>query len=195
MAYTPEVWSAGAPAITAARLNNMETGVDVAHQEIDARLALVGFILPFTGPSAAIPTGWLACEGQAISRSTYSALFAKFSTTYGAGDGSTTFNLPDLRDRFPVGAGSDVTLGEQGGDLFHDHGSSGSESSTHTHSVGVAATSSNPLELSVVPATGASASDGHGHSGGSSTSGSGGGHATIAEAPGFASVPYIVKAL
>lgn len=60
-----------------------------------------GSIMPFAGSSA--PSGWLLCSGQAVSRSTYAALFAVISTTYGAGDGSTTFNLPDLRGRFPLG--------------------------------------------------------------------------------------------
>jgi microcystin-dependent protein len=45
----------------------------------------------------------LLCAGQAVSRTTYAALFAVVGTTYGAGDGSTTFNLPDLRGRFPLG--------------------------------------------------------------------------------------------
>lgn len=46
------------------------------------------------------PTGWLKCNGQAISRSTYSALFTAMGTAYGMGDGSTTFNVPDLRGEF-----------------------------------------------------------------------------------------------
>src|ERR1044072_7153927 len=45
------------------------------------------------------PSGWLRCEGQAINRVTYAALFAAISTRYGTGDGSTTFNLPDVRNR------------------------------------------------------------------------------------------------
>ena len=49
------------------------------------------------------PTGWLKANGAAISRSTYSALFDAIGTTYGAGDGSTTFNLPDMRGEFPRG--------------------------------------------------------------------------------------------
>lgn len=62
-----------------------------------------GVMVPFAGPEGSIPTGWLLCAGQAVSRSTYSALFALLATTYGAGDGSTTFNLPNLRGRIPVG--------------------------------------------------------------------------------------------
>lgn len=49
------------------------------------------------------PSGWLLCYGQAISRATYSGLFNVVGTTFGVGDGSTTFNLPDMRGRFPLG--------------------------------------------------------------------------------------------
>lgn len=52
------------------------------------------------------PTGYLLCDGSAVSRSTYAALFALLSTTFGAGNGSTTFNLPDFRGRAPIGAGT-----------------------------------------------------------------------------------------
>jgi len=65
--------------------------------------APTGAVIPFAGSSA--PTGWLLCYGQAVSRATYSALFGVISTTYGAGDGSTTFNIPDCRGR--VSAGQD----------------------------------------------------------------------------------------
>ena len=59
-----------------------------------------GLIIPWG--SASIPTSFLECNGQAVSRSTYAALFAVISTTYGSGDGSTTFNVPDLTDRTVV---------------------------------------------------------------------------------------------
>jgi len=52
-----------------------------------------------------IPDGWLICNGQAVSRATYAELFAVWSTDFGAGDGTTTFNLPDYRARLPIGAG------------------------------------------------------------------------------------------
>jgi microcystin-dependent protein len=61
----------------------------------------IGVILPYGGSAA--PTGWLLAYGQAVSRTTYAALFAVYSTTYGVGDGSTTFNVPDLRGRVPAG--------------------------------------------------------------------------------------------
>lgn len=60
-----------------------------------------GVVLPFAGSAA--PSGFLICAGQAVSRTAYAALFAVIGTTYGAGDGSTTFNLPDLRGRTVAG--------------------------------------------------------------------------------------------
>jgi hypothetical protein len=81
-----------------------------------------GVTLPYGGSSA--PSGYLLCDGSAISRTTYAALFAILSTTYGVGDGSTTFNLPDLRQRFPMGkaaSGTGSTLGGTGGAIDHSH--------------------------------------------------------------------------
>jgi len=60
--------------------------------------------------AASAPAGWLLCDGTAVSRTTYSALFAIISTNYGAGDASTTFNLPDLRGRVPVGKGTHASV-------------------------------------------------------------------------------------
>ena len=60
-----------------------------------------GAIMAFGGSAA--PAGWLLCDGSAVSRTTFAALFAAISTAYGSGDGSTTFNLPDLRGRAAVG--------------------------------------------------------------------------------------------
>ena len=64
----------------------------------------IGTIKEFAGSSA--PTKWLVCNGTAISRTTYSDLFALIGTTYGAGDGSTTFNIPDFQGRSPKGVGT-----------------------------------------------------------------------------------------
>lgn len=67
----------------------------------------IGTIVPFAGST--IPDGYLTCDGTAVSRTTYSDLFAVIDTTYGAGDGSTTFNLPNLKGRVLVGLdGTDV---------------------------------------------------------------------------------------
>ena len=67
-----------------------------------------GAILQFAGSSA--PANWLLCDGALISRTTYATLFGVIGTNYGAGDGSTTFKLPDLRGRVPVGAGQGSSL-------------------------------------------------------------------------------------
>jgi len=72
-----------------------------------------GSLFPFAGSAA--PTGYLLCDGSAVARTgTYAALFAVIGTTYGSGDGSTTFNLPDLRGRMPLGAGTGVGLNASG---------------------------------------------------------------------------------
>ena len=73
----------------------------------------VGSVKMYAGSTA--PSKWLFCRGQAISRSTYAKLFDVIGTTYGAGDGSTTFNLPDLRDRMPIGVGNLYALNAKGG--------------------------------------------------------------------------------
>lgn len=83
----------------------------------------IGSIIPYGGYS--IPAGWLACNGQAVSRTTYSELFSKIGTIYGTGDGSTTFNIPDLNSfRTPVGINrnsldGDGELGTSGGEKTH----------------------------------------------------------------------------
>ena len=60
-----------------------------------------GSVIPWSDGS--VPSGFLECNGSAVSRSTYSALFAIIGTTYGAGNGSTTFDLPDLQNNVVVG--------------------------------------------------------------------------------------------
>ena len=75
-----------------------------------------GTILAFAGVR---PSGWLSCRGAAVSRATYPALFAVIGTRYGAGDGVTTFNVPDLRGRFPSGASADADVGNTGGEAEH----------------------------------------------------------------------------
>jgi len=70
-------------------------------------------IIPWS--SASVPSGFLECNGAAVSRSTYSALFAIVGTTYGAGDGSSTFNLPNLSDNCCVGKSNNKALASTGG--------------------------------------------------------------------------------
>lgn len=61
--------------------------------------------------TATAPTGWLIADGSAVSRTTYAALYAVIGTTYGSGNGSTTFNLPNFQGRVPVGVGTAVANG------------------------------------------------------------------------------------
>jgi microcystin-dependent protein len=75
---------------------------------------------PTTNP----PSGWLNCNGAAYSRTSYAALFAVIGTAYGTGDGTTTFNVPNLQQRFPLGkaaSGTGATLGGTGGGIDHAH--------------------------------------------------------------------------
>lgn len=104
----------------------------------------IGALLAYAGSTA--PLGWLMCDGAAVSRTTYAALFAVIGTTYGAGNGSTTFNVPDLRNRVPVGSGSTYTRGQTGGAATvtltssqmpghtHDFSDTSSSAGDHTHS-------------------------------------------------------------
>ena len=67
-----------------------------------------GVIVPWSASS--VPSGFLECNGANVSRSTYSALFAVIGTTYGSGDGATTFGLPDLQDNVAVGKSNNKAL-------------------------------------------------------------------------------------
>lgn len=82
-------------------------------------------------PGSTAPAGWLLCNGQAISRATYANLFGVLGSTYGQGDGSTTFNVPDLTGRVPVGANGTYPPAGKGGEAAHALTSA--ENGPHTH--------------------------------------------------------------
>lgn len=71
-------------------------------------LAPTAAVFPYAGTTA--PDGWLLCDGSAVSRTTYASLFATIGTSYGSGDGSTTFNLPDYRWTFLRGRGPSISV-------------------------------------------------------------------------------------
>ena len=76
-----------------------------------------GMVVPYAG--AVAPDGWLLCQGQAVSRTTYAQLFSVIGTTYGSGDGSTTFNLPDMRGRVAVGSDANWGCAAKRGETAH----------------------------------------------------------------------------
>jgi microcystin-dependent protein len=105
-----------------------------------------GIIMAYAG--SGVPSGWLRCDGSAVGRAAYPTLFTTIGVAYGAGDGSTTFNVPDLRGRVPVGYDVGETefnaLGKSGGEKTHiltvaempahNHGgASGSTAPNHNH--------------------------------------------------------------
>ena len=99
--------------------------------------APTGSVISFAGLNA--PDGWLMCDGSSISRTDYEALFQAIGTSWGEGDGSTTFTIPDLRGRFIKGVEEFYPVGELGGQSSHNHavqifGSTDAESS-HVHSI------------------------------------------------------------
>ena len=92
---------------------------------------VVGSVIPFSGST--IPNGYLLCDGSAVSRTTYADLFSVVGTTYGAGDESTTFNLPNLSGKVPMGSSQDYALGSSGGEETHTLILG--EIASHTHEV------------------------------------------------------------
>ena len=90
--------------------NGWGTLVNENFDKLDSASSATGTVQMYAGSTA--PNGWLICNGQTVSRTTYAALFAVIGTTYGAGDGSTTFNVPNLVNKTVRGA---ETVGSTGG--------------------------------------------------------------------------------
>lgn len=101
-----------------------------------------GTVAMFAASTA--PAGWLKANGAAVSRTAYAALFLAIGTTYGAGDGATTFNLPDCRGEFlrclddgrGVDAGRAIGSAQAGQNLSHNHGGADGAAGSHSHTVG-----------------------------------------------------------
>ena len=142
-----------------------------------------GEVSMYAGSTA--PVGYLFCNGGAVSRTTYAALFIAIGTAWGAGDGTTTFGLPDMRGRAPIGAGtgsglSGRSLASLGGAETHSLTNDESPSHTHTYS---------DLSGSGTSEFGPNGTFGPGTS---STSATGGGAAHNNMQP-FASLNFIIK--
>lgn len=173
------------------RLNELTTGL--------ARLSIVptGVILPYGGTTA--PSGYLLCDGTAVSRETYGALFAAIGTAYGSGNGTSTFNVPDYRQAYffcQAASGTGSTLGATIGTIDHVHtgpshthsvsGSTASESS-HTHSFSGTTSQGDTSDVAVIAAGEAYSRNDHVHTF-SGTTGGGSSHShgvgTLATAAG-----------
>lgn len=143
---------------TAIATKAAQTSVDALQARADNR---VGEIVYFARNTA--PTGWLKSNGAAVSRTTYAALFAKIGTTFGAGDGSTTFNLPDLRGEFPRGwdDGRGVDAGRAFGS-FQDHQVQDHAHPSGTANSGLVVQPGSAYGLVVTGATGNPSSGNHG---------------------------------
>jgi len=144
---TGDVTSVGVATTISASVVTSNMIVDGTIVVADLAAAVQAFLTPtatiVSYAASSAPTGWLLCSGQAVSRTTYATLFSTISTTYGVGDGSTTFNVPDLRGRAAVGldnmGGTDATrldlantLGTGAGAQYHTLTTAQLASHTHT---------------------------------------------------------------
>lgn len=168
-----------------------------------------GVYMPFGGTTA--PAGFLLCNGQAVSRKSYPELFAQIGTTWGAGDGSTTFNVPNLVDRVPIGAGNLYSAAGTGGSkdaiaVSHNHTYSGTSSSdgAHQHTIDGGVTvrvllpfvggggnyGAGPASTADLVSVDSAGAHTHTYSGNTSTDGSSG---TNANLPPYVATHWIIK--
>jgi microcystin-dependent protein len=156
-------------------------------QQFSAKGSLVpvGTILMYVATSTA--DGWLLCDGSAISRSDFSELYAIIGTKYGHGDGSTTFNLPDMRQRVPMGVYDGVAdnvgyfLGQTGGATSTNMVEN--QLAAHTHTVGNAAGAGSSLSITT----------GGGSDAGGTSSGSTGSAHDLPTLDPYITINYIIK--
>ena len=141
-------------------------------------------------PTVTAPTGWLLCNGQAVNRTTFATLFAVIGTTFGIGNGTTTFNVPNYTNRGPVGAGGLYAVGATGG-------SKDATLVSHTHSVtGTFVTAVNSTSTVVdgaIETTSTSVLANVSTSTGSSSVASTGSSATDANMPPYLAINFIIK--
>lgn len=165
-----------------------------------------GSVWPYAG--LVIPTGWLECAGQVVNRITYAGLFAAIGTTYGIGDGSTTFALPNGRDRLLIGSGGLLNPGTTGGNKDgHSHALGTLDDTAageHTHDAGADMffITNGPGPNASIPLTGNSyvltqltrVSGSHNHSF-TGRVGTGGSDGDLADSnlPPFIALAYIIK--
>ena len=189
-------------AVTTAKLADNAVTFQKLDVGVPAAILPVGCVQMFAGASA--PSGWLLCNGQLVSRTTYATLFAAISTTFGAGDGSTTFAVPDLRNRFAVGVGTTgftVTLGGTGGAkdaivVAHTHTGTTDSAGAHTHTIGGAASGASgsgvTFDRNATNSLTTSSAGAHTHPFTTASTGSSG---TDANLPPYLGMNYIIRAV
>ncbi len=147
------------------------------------------------GGGVLVDNGWLKCDGTAVSRATFAALFNAIGTTYGVGNGTTTFAIPDRRGRAGFGAGTNIALGAGEGKVEANRGAGHTHSITsdggHTHGSGTITSSvgqrgTGAVNTAVNPISGSTGSNGaHVHGGFTGTS--------LADSIGFQGMNYLIK--
>jgi microcystin-dependent protein len=165
-------------------------------------LAPTGSLTMWAGAVVSPPTGWLACNGANVSRSTYSALFAVVGTSFGIGDNSTTFGLPNLLNKFPIGAGDTYALAATGGSanatlVSHTHTATSVVTDPgHSHNYSIAANAGTgqniPIRGTSPAETGTTASQVTGITV-ATTNSTEGSSATNANLPPYIAVGFIIK--
>ena len=108
VAFSPSSAADFSAPVSGSKLSAVMVMLSKWRNYISRALVPTGTVLAFAGSSA--PSGFLLCDGRAVSRTTYTSLFSVIGTTYGSGDGSTTFNLPDMRGRVAVGSDAKGSL-------------------------------------------------------------------------------------
>ncbi len=153
---------------------------------------------------ASMPTGWLLCDGSAISRATYSDLFSTLGITFGVGDGSTTFNLPDLSDKFVIGTSSTYALGATDNEVktlvagnVPQHSHSISDDGDHQHRFlrddgggAISVPRSELIDSTISTVNNTSGAGEHDHGG---SAGSEGASSTFLPLPKYLALAYIIK--
>jgi len=151
-----------------------------------------GIMAPFGG--AVPPSGWLLCDGSAVSRTAYANLFLAIGTTHGAGNGSTTFNLPNIKGRVVVGRDTAQTefdtVGEVGGEKAHTL--TVAEMPSHFHQDPTTTGGAGSYELAGLPPTNPNAGYDYGaQSAPTSSTGGGGAHNNLQP---YIVLPWIIRA-
>lgn len=190
----------------------LNTNFDV----IDAAMSDIGDI-KMTARSTTPGANYMICDGSAISRTTYATLFTAIGTTYGAGDGSTTFNIPDMRGVFPLGKSATHALGSTGGAETvtltttelpaHTHtGPSHSHTIAHTHDlantlvtnttatgganrISAVGSGASPVATTTGSSAANSGSDGTGNTGSTGTG------SAFSKMPPFVTINFLIRVL